>query len=87
MISSEVKVATGTYVNVYGKGFDVFVILNEPNDAPDVFDVEKIETVVTNVATSKKVDKDNFEEVLSERLDALELECLGFGFQILGGRR
>lgn len=82
---SEAKVATGAYVNVYGKGFDVFVILNEPNDAPDVFDVEKIETVVTNVATSKKVDKDSFEEVLSEKLEALELDCLMYGFQIIGG--
>lgn len=28
----DIKIATGHYINIYGKGKDIYIIINEPND-------------------------------------------------------
>lgn len=67
-------VATGNYVNVFNEKYDIFVILNEVNKNPDAGEVDDIETVV----------KENWSCLgdLCDSLDALNLECLKYGYQL-----
>lgn len=79
-------VATGNYVNVYDDSYDVFVILNEPNDPPGVDDVDVIEKVVNKVFLEHPEDyksKGMISSRISEALDKLNFECMKYGYQIL----
>lgn len=61
-------VACGYYINVFDDDRDVFVILNEPNDAPTPEEVDVIEKIV---------DGD------MKDLANTDLNCLRYGYQVI----
>ena len=86
----EPKVATGTYINVYyiDRGrcvYDIYVILNEPNDEPSVEEVQAIYDAVTNLLAEK--DR-KYKYVTTEELELaigkLGLSCTSLGIQVMG---
>ena len=85
------NVAYGRYINIFFAcddfSYDVFIIINEPNDEPDVKEVETIKSVVHSIALSKKVMSSNaFKKAIEKALNELDINTLKFGCQVLAER-
>ena len=85
------NVAYGRYINIFFAcddfSYDVFVIINEPNDEPDAEEVEKIKSIVHSVALSKKtMSSKTFKEAIKKALDKLDINTLRYGCQVLAER-
>lgn len=78
--------ATGFYINVYGNGVDVFVIINEANDEPTSTEVAKIEEMVEDAIENNLPLCKNRTEFIQSTLDWISgsgLNCVEYGIQIL----
>ena len=78
--------ATGYYINVYGNGVDVFVIINEANDEPTTKEINQITEMVEYAIENNLPLRKNREEFIQETLDwisASGLNCVQYGIQIL----
>ena len=85
------NVAYGRYINIFFAcddfSYDVFVIINEPNDEPDVDEVETIKEVVHGIALSKKtMSAKAFKEAIVKALNELDINTLKYGCQVLAER-
>ena len=80
-------VAVGNYINVFSddrnNDYDVFIILNEPNDQPTPEEVDIIEREVKAIYDSFSPDK---RREAQEVLDELDLNCLDYGCQVIERR-
>lgn len=73
------KIATGTYINVYDEknlNYDIFVLLAEPNDTPSVEEVEKITNIVTRLSNKPS-------ETIYAAIDAENFNCTRYGFEVV----
>lgn len=80
------KHATGHYLNVFGQGYDIFVIFNEANDVPTTDDFAKIGEVVEQAITSGIPDEDalgSFRNKLERLIEDTELPCVQCGVQVI----
>ena len=78
--------ATGFYINIYGNGVDVFVIINEANDEPTSKEVAKIEELVEYAIVNNLPLSKNRAEFIQSTLDWISssgLNCVEYGIQIL----
>ena len=78
--------ATGYYINVYGNGVDVFVIINEANDEPTTKEINQITEMVEYAIENNLPLRKNREEFIQETLDWISesgLNCVQYGIQIL----
>lgn len=73
-----ITAAVGYYVDVYSKlgGFDVYVLLCEPNSEPTPYEVEAITQTVTAYAGRNLTD-------IYWGLERLNLNCLTYGFNLI----
>ena len=80
-------VTTGYYINVFKPNgvdlfgnehylYDLYVVLNEPNDEPTPEEVTKIEEAIGGI------DPMTFTADIKGRIEALNLNCTRFGFRI-----
>jgi len=80
-------IAIGNYINVFSddrnNDYDVFVILNEPNDQPTPEEVDIIGREVKAIYDSFSPDK---RREAQEVLDELDLNCLDYGCQVVERR-
>ena len=79
-------IATGEYINVYGNGVDIFVIINEANDRPTPEEVDKISDMVSYAIENNLPLRENRTEFIQETLDWISesgLNCVQYGIQIL----
>lgn len=75
--------ATGTYINEFDDWYDVYVILNEPNDDPTRTEVDRISEVVKYHVAKEYTSVENLKRALELYLSQIGLNCLDFGFQII----
>lgn len=75
--------ATGTYINEYDDWYDVFVILNEPNDAPSFDEVDQISEAIKYHVSQVYVSAESLKKALDLYLAQLNLNCLEYGYQII----
>lgn len=78
--------ATGYYLNVYGQGYDIFIIFNEGNDEPTIEELSVICDLVEQAVTEGIPDADvlgSFRDKLMTRIESTELPCVEFGVQII----
>lgn len=75
--------ATGTYINEFDDWYDVYVILNEPNDEPKPNEVERISEVVKYHAAQVYASAEDLAKTLELYLEQIGLNCLDFGFHVM----
>lgn len=80
------NVATGSYINLYaddGK-YDVFIILNEPNDAPTPEEVSIIQNKLDDLfkSNSAYIMKRKVITRMAE-LELTDINCLKYGYQLV----
>lgn len=78
--------ATGFYINVYGNGIDVFVIINEANDEPTTTEINKIAEMVEYAIENNLPLSKSRADFIQSTLDWISdsgLNCVQYGIQIL----
>lgn len=78
--------ATGFYINVYGNGVDVFVIINEANDEPTTTEINKITEMVEYAIENNLPLSKSRADFIQSTLDWISdsgLNCVQYGIQIL----
>lgn len=81
------RLKTGQYINIYtdrrSHNYDVFVILNEVNDAPTDTEVDIIESEIRPILENDAIDTSEKRNMLEKALDDLELNCLEYGYELV----
>ena len=81
--------ATGFYINIYKRGLrDVYIMINEPNDAPTCEEVGLIENIVTKLMNKFDesyipVDIETQENLIDEALVNIDINCLTYGYSVI----
>lgn len=75
--------ATGTYINEFDEWYDIYVILNEPNDDPNPNEVDRISEVVKYHAAQVYASAEDLKKALELYLEQIGLNCLDFGFRVV----
>ena len=81
------KNASGHYLNIYDEqGYDIFVIFNEPNDAPTADELSAIGNIVEQAIDSGIPEEDacgSFRNKLANLIEATNLPCVKYGVQVI----
>ena len=75
--------ATGAYINEFDDWYDVYVILNEPNDDPNPNEVDRISEVIKYHAAQVYASAEDLKKALELYLEPIGLNCLDFGFRVV----
>lgn len=79
---------SGNYINLWDLdgNYDVFIIFNEANDDPTSDEIEVIEDAIRPICEDNSNSIDDKKEKIEEIMDYLDLNCLGYGCQVIINR-
>lgn len=78
------RFTSGNYMNLTDLGWDIFVILNEPNPAPTMSEYDTLSHIVeATVKEHASCGAECLKNILMEKIEFSGCCCVGYGVQLI----